>query len=707
MKHFGLYFRLNSIGDMMTHRVVLFCIMLSCATLSSSQVFKPNCKVSFQNIAEEQPIDNICGITGNKGSTAALQLQSKAKNNFCAPGPAAPLNFQDLIKLQQAADKDGRRSLQPPAERAAFQKLGEGRLVQVVAFSGGAHYSDVMHGESVNCNLPGVENNDIHLNLLQNPGDELCNSITAEISPHLRPHQWEQLVDMPLGVPLRITGQLFFDSTHRPCENGHESNPRRASTWEIHPVYSIEICTHSSIGECRIDDAKVWTPLATWVNPAASPSKLGIAILPAVPHAKENITIQVSLLSARNEPAAWKQETPVFVTIDSKTSGFHATRNITIPANNNSGTLSIYVPNPGVYIVSVESPQLRSFSMFFNVLHSASRMLFDLHPRLLEVSFKSTGSRNVSAVTLMTPASSQQKVRLEASPSRDLMANGFDQGYVAVLLDGDTAHEDIKIHLHTSLGFFNCPVDSGPERRPECDIVIPRSYPNAMVTITSSQMGQADITAVSNSPNINLVKSTVSLHFAPPITKIIVEASPPEVSLAEMSSVTVRLADEKGVSYTPLHPQKVFLSIRKGSGHLTSKDNSITITPPDPAGSASFVPGFKIGETELLATTNELPDANISLTVTTPVWLLLISVVGGLAGGSIYVFTNKSAGVIRIVIGAFTGFLLYWGVVFGVLSITGPAAVVNPISDFAISVIGGWIGTQVFSLLMRQLGFSK
>jgi hypothetical protein len=58
----------------------------------------------------------------------------------------------------------------------------------------------------------------------------------------------------------RITGQLYFDSSHVPCANGQHvrSNPKRNSLWEIHPVYKFEVCTADCDGKGQ------WLPLDQW-----------------------------------------------------------------------------------------------------------------------------------------------------------------------------------------------------------------------------------------------------------------------------------------------------------------------------------------------------------------------------------------------------------------------------------------------------------
>jgi hypothetical protein len=107
-----------------------------------------------------------------------------------------------------------------------------------------------------------------------------CESFTAEITPHSRPDEWlvlstlhktqtktawDRIVALELDRPLRITGQMFFDGSHRPCV-GEEGRPPRISVWEIHPVYGIDVCKKKSLTSCRVNVADDWKPLDQFVQ---------------------------------------------------------------------------------------------------------------------------------------------------------------------------------------------------------------------------------------------------------------------------------------------------------------------------------------------------------------------------------------------------------------------------------------------------------
>ena len=146
------------------------------------------------------------------------------------------------------------------------KKIGEGSVLRLVAFLVDAHYSNVSSGESVNCKLHGKESNDIHIMLGQSTSAAACSTATAEMSPHFRPAAWDQIAGINLRNPVRITGQLFFDASHKPCRNGRGPNPQRISIWEIHPVYAIDVCSSMTLVGCSPSDESVWTPLDQWLS---------------------------------------------------------------------------------------------------------------------------------------------------------------------------------------------------------------------------------------------------------------------------------------------------------------------------------------------------------------------------------------------------------------------------------------------------------
>lgn len=216
--------------------------------------------------------DSSCGIAGSGG---AETTQNEAKNNFCAPDLPKPASLQDMIALQTKVQQDSSISFGntrshplsnqagPQQNRAPLVALGEGDEVVIQGYVLIARQEGA---ESVNCgtkvpNQPAYH--DIHISLVQNPGDAECSGIVVEMTPHHRPAAWTPaLVNEAASakVLVRVTGQRMFDSSHTPCTNGTavQGDPKRSSLWEVHPIYKFEVCPQ---GDCSSGG---WVPLEQW-----------------------------------------------------------------------------------------------------------------------------------------------------------------------------------------------------------------------------------------------------------------------------------------------------------------------------------------------------------------------------------------------------------------------------------------------------------
>ncbi len=220
--------------------------------------FSPACALPFPGI-RNSPADDHCGILGGS-SDPAKQAESTSKDDFCeATHTPEVFSYQQLLDLQSQSTGIPKNI----PNRQDVEKLGEGKYVSYIGFVKDAHYSDVNAGEAVNCNIPGNDTNDIHIVLMPNTTDtDECDSTTAEMSPHYRPPSWtpENILKASAGHPIRVQGHLFYDGSHTPCTASSRPNPKRKSLWEVHPVYSFEICSQTTIAECQ-GSAAQWTSL--------------------------------------------------------------------------------------------------------------------------------------------------------------------------------------------------------------------------------------------------------------------------------------------------------------------------------------------------------------------------------------------------------------------------------------------------------------
>jgi hypothetical protein len=228
---------------------------------------------------EPHPVDNDCGIEGD-ATTDAKKLESRAKNSLCATGSPVWVTFVSFKKLQKAvekpefkleSDRSGAKNLH--TTNPAGDAIGEGTLVTFAAFVLRADTSNKSGGEDVNCTRNGTPSNDIHVHLgptkTKSP-ENFCKAVVAELIPHLRPDAFNAgdlalTNNIPsLAHPVRITGHLLYDSRHGRTCNFQKPANSRASKWEIHPVYKVEVCKHKSLTTCDARDDTKWEDLATW-----------------------------------------------------------------------------------------------------------------------------------------------------------------------------------------------------------------------------------------------------------------------------------------------------------------------------------------------------------------------------------------------------------------------------------------------------------
>ena len=237
------------------------------ASLKASDLeFHPGCRMPFTS-DPVTGIDDVCRIEG-EGANDKKRAESQAKNNFCAT-TSNPV----VITYQTFLDLQNRPKIKVGEDRSDLVKvlnengesIGEGTYVEYVAYIMDAHISNKGKGEAVNCNLSGSDTNDIHIELTSVDApdeDDPCTSVTAEISPHFRPEAWnpDKLNKLKTHL-MRFRGPLFYDGggSHAPCHDDKRPSPARASVWEIHPVYSVDVCKLKGGKTC-----KSWVPIEEW-----------------------------------------------------------------------------------------------------------------------------------------------------------------------------------------------------------------------------------------------------------------------------------------------------------------------------------------------------------------------------------------------------------------------------------------------------------
>lgn len=211
-----------------------------------------------------------CPINGCSEADSSSGLLNAAKHGP-GIGPVKKLQLSDFETLQTAAGKAVGEGAQLDAEdrqlirklKVGSSTLGEGRLAVVTGFITGEPHPN--KGETVNCNLTGAADNDIHISIVRDPdNDDEFDSIVVEMIPQDRPAAWStaNLAQVAAaGRRVKVEGQLFYDSVHRVNKNPKlpkGGQPKRFSLFELHPVSQFWVCDDDS---CSINSTKGWTKL--------------------------------------------------------------------------------------------------------------------------------------------------------------------------------------------------------------------------------------------------------------------------------------------------------------------------------------------------------------------------------------------------------------------------------------------------------------
>lgn len=256
----------------------------------SQRVFQPDCELPIRNATAAGRFERQCGEEGAfkspRSDKPAHRAQNRAKNNFCAAGRGGtarpvPLTFALFDRLQRELVGRGIEfgdAHSFPEDRAVLRdfvrddegrRLGEGSYVELVGY---VPHADRAAAESVTCGFAASEFIDTHVNVSPRPGDiDLCETVVVELSAHFRPEAWgrfhfAKFVREMKTHPVRFRGHLMLDAGHRACGDPKKkkTDPKRRSLWEIHPVYSIDVCRDTTIAGCR--DESAWTPFDEWMK---------------------------------------------------------------------------------------------------------------------------------------------------------------------------------------------------------------------------------------------------------------------------------------------------------------------------------------------------------------------------------------------------------------------------------------------------------
>jgi hypothetical protein len=187
----------------------------------------------------------------------------------------ATLTFGEIVDLQHIADtrvRQGppdlnlsqRKSLADfPLKNASVSEGDRVRTLGYIAKGGqGLHANET--GETVNCLLKSVNDNDFHIPLVEHAGDTEFQGIVVEMIPQDRAPSWtiDALKEIQTkGAQVWVEGALSYDNVHYVnADSSHsiKDEPNRMSIWEIHPITKFLVCRKD---HCDPNQESDWSAL--------------------------------------------------------------------------------------------------------------------------------------------------------------------------------------------------------------------------------------------------------------------------------------------------------------------------------------------------------------------------------------------------------------------------------------------------------------
>jgi hypothetical protein len=295
-------------------------------------------------------------------------------------------------------------------------------------------------------------------------------------------------------------------------------------------------------------------------------------------------------------------------------------------------------------------------------------------------------------------------VLITYSPDRDFWADGKDTAEVlAFYLEGSGPDTDIALRFDDGTGNL----------RPN-PIVIERGNDSGLGTLTFNVAKTVTVRNVSSNPEVELrgADSLMISFIPPPPTRLGITASGPSIPLTMSTKIIAQLWTQHDRPAVDTENRTVLFEIREGRGTLS--DLEVTIAAGDMTAQTTLTPRWP-GVFVIRASTRGFDPVVTEVKVTWPALLMVLAAIGGVLGGVLAAIPKrprkgwwKQRGVrLRCLAGLVTGFVLYWACVLGLAGVLLGDYLLNPLTAFVLSVVGGWVGTGVFALVLRGLGLSR
>lgn len=438
----------------------------------------------------------------------------------------------------------------------------------------------------------------------------------------------------------------------------------------------------------------------------------------------ETVELTVGLRDAEDQPASAPRDLAIHLVLvrDDEEVG---AANVTIAQGASSARHDVEAKGAGLVEVRAEHPELRSGGAFFHVRAGAGSTLRTAtlsqpiqpavplqHPGLPRpdvvaresepesaadspeegiASDEVEAEKAEAAAPAGPPAPEKPRLILRSSPRRGLLANGKDPATIYAFLQGG-APSGYRIHLVPDTG----ELDPLP-------LHIPTGRSSGTARLTATRPGRVKVEYVSADPGLGGVEpELLEVEFEPPITSLHVTA-PDSIWVGDTGEIVAHLTND--VSGEPVQTsteRRVTFDVTAGRVRLGT--HAVTV-PPGASEARTTITGEWWGDATIAVSTPNLLTQTASLTIEFPWALLAVAVAGSLAGGLIAWTYGKGKRKWlwqRLFTGLVTGLVFYWLLLL--TQIVPSTALAHPLGVFAVAVLGGWLGTEVFDLALDRLG---
>jgi hypothetical protein len=390
-----------------------------------------------------------------------------------------------------------------------------------------------------------------------------------------------------------------------------------------------------------------------------------------------DVIIEAILKTADNKSCSLNASTTVQLSLqwaDDKISKL----SLPIPAGKTSAHVTIPMTHAGVCRIKAVESHLLSGAIFILVKGTAIQ-----GTRKVKVAMRG----GVDEVVTVKSKSPPLIIEFSFDTTRAIVADGQDSAQIFATMNRE-AESDIRINLLTTHGLYV--------------ISIPKGQLIGVLNIASVQPTEMLFQKADVTNNIPVNGLPFHFTFVPIISRMKCVASPPNISLIENAEIVITLLDGDGRPHSTLYPRTVSLEFNKGRGEIDSTELTI------PSGSFTAKAHFKptvIGGIGITSSMDRMPLGVTFFNVSLPIFIMLLSLIGGMAGGFIAKIKNGYERW-RVLIGVITGVILYWAFIYGFLPLVSHGIALNPVSAFVLSAIGGWLGINVFSVLLPKVGIT-